>query len=97
MCARVECLITPCKGSPIPHQRNPCISSEAVVLPETMSDLELLDTAEVAQILRVTSHTVREWRKKGDGPPWIRLPSGTIRYPRKDLEQWLSQDRQQAG
>jgi predicted DNA-binding transcriptional regulator AlpA len=56
-----------------------------------MSDLELLDTAAVAQLFSVTEHTVREWRKKGEGPPWIKLPSGTYRYPRTDLEEWLTQ------
>jgi predicted DNA-binding transcriptional regulator AlpA len=79
----------------MPHQRNSCIPSEAMVTHHSMSDLELLDTAAVAQLLSVTPHTVREWRKKGEGPPWIRLPSGTYRYPRTDLEKWLSQNRQQ--
>ena len=63
-----------------------------------MSDIQLLTTSDIAQMFGVTEHTVREWRKKGEGPPWIKLPSNTYRYPRTDLEQWLAQNReQQAG
>jgi excisionase family DNA binding protein len=63
-----------------------------------MQDLELLTTADIAQLFGVTEHTVREWRKKGEGPPWIRTPSNTYRYKRTDLEQWLTQNGQkQAG
>lgn len=41
-----------------------------------------LKTAEVAAILRVTPRTVERWRRRGAGPPYVRLGTRTIRYPR---------------
>jgi Helix-turn-helix domain len=55
-------------------------------------DISLLCTAEAATFLKVRPRTLRAWRKR-NGPPFIRLPSGAIRYPIADLRSWL--DRHQ--
>jgi hypothetical protein len=33
--------------------------------------------------------TLRNWRRAGIGPPWIRMGPRAIRYPVKDLRAWI--------
>jgi hypothetical protein len=51
---------------------------------------EYLTAVEVAELLRLREWTVRRWRKLGIGPPYIRLESGTILYPRQAVTQYLA-------
>ena len=51
-----------------------------------MSDKsDLLTIAETAKLIRVTPLTLKNWRDRGEGPPWARLGPGTIRYRRSSL------------
>lgn len=50
---------------------------------------DLMKTAEVAQVLRVTPKTVWSWHKKGR-LPGIELPGGELRFRRSDVEAILS-------
>jgi excisionase family DNA binding protein len=50
---------------------------------------ELLTLAETAALLRVSRRALYRWRRRGDGPPVITLPGGTVRIARSDLEEWL--------
>jgi excisionase family DNA binding protein len=56
----------------------------------------LLTLAETAALLRVSRQALYRWRRRGDGPPVIRLPGGTVRIARSDLEEWL-RARQMTG
>lgn len=49
------------------------------------NDTDLLTTAEVADEYRVSTMTVRRWVAAGDLEA-IRLPGGTLRYRRSDVE-----------
>lgn len=52
----------------------------------------LLITSVVAERLGLAEQTLRTWRMRGEGPPWIRLsdsPSGAVRYPEDGLHEWL--------
>jgi len=40
-------------------------------------------------LLRVSRQALYRWRRRGDGPPVITLPGGTVRIARSDLETWL--------
>jgi excisionase family DNA binding protein len=51
-------------------------------------DDELLTEAELADLLKVSARTIRDWRVKGSGPPALRLGRG-IRYRRRDVDAWL--------
>ena len=56
-----------------------------------MPDDELLKPAEAAEILRVPVGTLKWWRYKGLGPPYMAFASSNIvRYSRLDLEGWLA-------
>ncbi|MCD7982736.1 MAG: helix-turn-helix domain-containing protein [Desulfovibrio sp.] len=39
-----------------------------------------LTTAEVAKLCRVSPRTVEGWRYRGQGPPFVRLENGQVRY-----------------
>lgn len=50
----------------------------------------LATTAEVAAFLRVPEETLRYWRKRRTGPPWVRA-GHHIRYRWSAVEEWLDQ------
>lgn len=56
--------------------------------------IELLNTAQVAKALGVSTKTLERWRNDENGPPFVRLPSPTkshasIRYKRETLDDWI--------
>ena len=51
-----------------------------------------LTAAEVANILRVSSQSLKLWRKNGTGPPWIKVNQTTVRYSENSLNKWLNCD-----
>jgi excisionase family DNA binding protein len=53
---------------------------------------ELLTTAEVAKLLRVSQSTVQRWISLGQLPA-IRLPSGGFRIRREAVERLLREDQ----
>jgi excisionase family DNA binding protein len=50
----------------------------------------LLTPKEAAQRLRLSMSTLRGWRKKGHGPPVVRLGPGTYRYSEEDIQQYIT-------
>ena len=50
---------------------------------------QLMTGAEVARLLNVAPVTMRSWRHRNKGPKSIKLPNGSIRYRRADVEAWL--------
>jgi hypothetical protein len=62
------------------------------------SDDELLTTEEVAGLLRNKPSTLKYWRHRHQGPPWIHLPgSNQILYRRSDLETWMARGERRPG
>ena len=51
----------------------------------------LLTTAEVARMLAVSEYTVRAWRMRGTGPPYVRVAGKAIRYRADQVEAWLEE------
>jgi predicted DNA-binding transcriptional regulator AlpA len=51
----------------------------------------LLTTREVAERLRYSPATLVRWRGRGEGPPWITLDNGRIRYDEDVLEEWIEE------
>lgn len=50
---------------------------------------ELLTLDEVAAELKVSREALYRWRRRGTGPPAIRLPGGAVRIRRSALLEWL--------
>lgn len=48
---------------------------------------------EAAVYISVTPRTMQNWRRDGVGPPFTRLPNGTVRYDRGDLEDYMMKHR----
>lgn len=50
--------------------------------------MDLLTTAEVAELLRTSTETLRYWRHNGNGPKSAKL-GRRVMYRRADLEAWV--------
>lgn len=44
--------------------------------------------------LPISSRTARDYRRRGEGPPWIKF-FGKVYYPKAGLTQWLKSIEQQ--
>ena len=52
---------------------------------------DLLDQRQAATRLGLPSaRTLEAWRRRGYGPPFLRLSPRLVRYRASDLEQWLA-------
>lgn len=60
-----------------------------------MTMLELLDEQEAAAKLRLSGGTLRQWRYKREGPPFVKL-GRRIMYRPEDVARWLAGRVQQA-
>lgn len=52
----------------------------------------MLKQRDVAEMLGVTNETLIRWRNLGQAPPFIKLPSGLIRYRIEDVERWIKKN-----
>lgn len=59
-----------------------------------MSNNEYLKPLQVARLLVRTPQTLGKWRRKGQGPPFVKLPSGAILYPSKGVEEFMSPNKE---
>jgi hypothetical protein len=60
----------------------------------TQSELgeRILTTGEAARFLRRQQQTLRKWRMRGGGPPYVRIGGvrGRVGYVWRDLQGWLA-------
>jgi len=49
-----------------------------------------LTTMDVAQSLRCSVSTLKRWRRRLQGPPWVLIGFRSVRYPAAGLEAWMS-------
>lgn len=54
-----------------------------------MGDL-LLTTEQAAEALALKPGTLRQWRWRRQGPPFVALSRRAVRYRREDIESWLA-------
>jgi DNA-binding transcriptional MerR regulator len=54
---------------------------------ENYADKAKLSPKQVAQLLHVTTETLRVWRLRKTGPPWYRQV-GRVFYLKSDVESW---------
>jgi excisionase family DNA binding protein len=52
---------------------------------------QLLTTEDLAEVLKVSRHTVYQMRHRSEGPRWIRLDSRSVRYRPEDVGEWLEE------
>jgi predicted DNA-binding transcriptional regulator AlpA len=53
----------------------------------------LLPEREAASLLGYTARSLQIWRHQKKGPPFIKLYNRSIRYRRKDLMNWINENR----
>ena len=58
--------------------------------PKPANGHRLLTPAETAEILGVSPRTLDGWRRRGCGPPFVRLTQRTLRYRRADLDKHIA-------
>jgi hypothetical protein len=51
----------------------------------------LVDTAGAAEILHLTPRALEERRRRGGGPPYVRISPTCVRYRIADLERWVQE------
>jgi excisionase family DNA binding protein len=68
------------RQDPGTRRRNPIVAGD----PD-----ELLTLTQVAAELKVSREALYRWRRRGTGPPSVRLPGGTVRIRRSALSEWL--------
>jgi len=56
----------------------------------TVAEIQLLATHEVAALLGLSEATLRFWRHRRQGPPYVKCGEA-VRYRLSDLELWLSE------
>jgi len=49
-----------------------------------------LTTMDVAQSLKCSVSTLKRWRRRLQGPPWVLIGFRSVRYPAAGLEAWMS-------
>jgi phage terminase Nu1 subunit (DNA packaging protein) len=54
---------------------------------------KLVGQAELAKLLDISERTLEGWRRRGDGPPFIRLGPKLARYRLDDVKRWLGERR----
>ena len=60
---------------------------------------EWYTTEELARIVKVDPSTIRRWRtaRPRQGPPFVQLSFGVIRYSVSDVQEWLTSRRIDPG
>lgn len=48
----------------------------------------LLTPEQVAERAGITLKRLTQWRNRGEGPKFLRMPAGVIRYSIADVERW---------
>lgn len=49
---------------------------------------ELINEAQAADFLGITSRCLQNWRYRGGGPKYVRVSIRCIRYTRHDIRKW---------
>lgn len=57
----------------------------------------MLKPREAAEHIGVTTQTLRHWRERGGGPPFVRLETGRVRYPADELLRYIDRRTVRGG
>lgn len=56
----------------------------------------LLTDEQVGERLTVSPSTLRHWRSRGEGPPYVKLGGRLVRYRWADVEAWMLEAQREA-
>ena len=60
-------------------------------------DEDHLSRVELAKVLHLSTKTLDRYRQGGEGPPFVTLPGGRIRYRWGDVRRWLEARTRDGG
>ena len=60
---------------------------------DPVESLQLIPPKAAAIALGISIHTLKRWRRRGEGPDWCRVGTRAIRYSVTSLEFWLETTR----
>lgn len=63
--------------------------------PIDLRDEAIYSAQVLAELLSVSLRTLERWRKTRVGPPYSRLPNGTVRYKGMDVNEWFEKRKPQ--
>lgn len=49
----------------------------------------LMDTQQLSEFLQVPATTIKDWRRRGEGPAYIKLNGHMVRYRLSVVNAWL--------
>jgi predicted DNA-binding transcriptional regulator AlpA len=52
--------------------------------------MRLLRPADAAARIGITPETLRKWRNRAQGPAYVHMPTGYVRYREADLDAWIA-------
>lgn len=58
---------------------------------ETPDHPVLLREDEAAEVMNVSPRFLQDRRRRGGGPPFVRVSSRAVRYRLSDLEEWIEE------
>lgn len=61
-----------------------------LIVTETGEPDYYLTPEEVSSTLRVAPSTLGQWRYRSEGPRWVKLKSGVIRYRASVVQAWIA-------
>lgn len=67
------------------------MTTDALAAPELLAD------ADVERLYGIRAGTLRAWRSRGEGPPYIEVSRRMPRYRRQDLDDYLASRRVAGG
>lgn len=61
--------------------------------PIIWSGTKCIRASRVAELLGLSIHTLRRWRGRGIGPPWLAIGERIVAYPVDELVGWLDAEQ----
>ena len=56
-----------------------------------MNTLPMLDTDQLAELIRTSPETLRYWRHIGKGPKYFKMGGRKVFYRQEHIDEWLNQ------
>ena len=82
--------VTPLLGSEMAQMRLGGLEIEECAKAPRQAGPVMLTTRELAEVIGVCVWTIKDWRRRGVGPVWIKLSARCVRYPLALLLQYLN-------
>jgi excisionase family DNA binding protein len=52
---------------------------------------KVMTTKQAAEYLAMSHKTLEDWRRKGEGPRFIKVGSRSVRYRQSELDAWITE------